>query len=62
MARIRTIPQAVKEIKQKDPGTYINVTLLRKLVKKGIIKTVRVDSAHALINLDELEAFLEGCK
>lgn len=60
MARIRTLPKAVKEIKEKDPNSYINVPLLRRLVKQGVIKTIQTGGKHALIDLDNLEDFLVG--
>lgn len=60
MVRIRTIPKAVKEIKEKDPGSYINATLLRRWLKDGTIKPVPGSYTYTLVNLDELEKFLEG--
>lgn len=60
MVRIRTIPKAVEEIKAQDPGTYINVPLLRKWVKKGIIPAVPTGGSHVLLDMDKLESFLAG--
>lgn len=60
MQRIRTIPQAVAEIKAKDPNTVITVTTLRKLIKRGLIKTIDMGTRYQYINLDALEAFLSG--
>lgn len=61
MARIRTIPKAIQEIKEKDPGSYITAERLRRWVKSGVIKPVPCCGHHILIDLDKLEAFLSGC-
>lgn len=58
MARIRTIPKAVAEIKAKDPDSYINTRLLRKWVRDGYIKPLEGSYTFQLINLDEVERFL----
>ena len=60
MARIRTIPKAVEEIKANDPGSYITVKRLRYWVKSGAIEPVPCCGHHVLIDLDRLEAFLSG--
>ncbi len=62
MVRVRTIPKAVKEIRAKDPGSYINERLLRRWIKDGIIKPINGSYTYTLINLDELERLLEGAK
>jgi hypothetical protein len=41
MPRMRTIPEAIREIKEHDPHSGISATLLRKLVKQGVLKTLR---------------------
>ena len=53
LPRMRTIPQAYKEIKAKDPNTSITVSVLRRLVKDGAIETVQVANKR-LLNLDLL--------
>ena len=60
MVRVRTIPKAVKEIKAKDPGSYINERLLRRWIKDGIIKPINGSYTYTLINLDELERLLRA--
>lgn len=57
MARIRTIPKAVEEMKQKDPNTYINITGLRRWVKAGKIKSFD-GGKSPLVDLDELESMV----
>nr|DAI49746.1 MAG TPA: Regulatory phage protein cox [Caudoviricetes sp.] len=59
MARIRTIPKAVAAIKENDPDTYITAALVRRWVRQGVIKTVGCNSGYQLIDLDQLERYLE---
>lgn len=61
MVRIRTLPKAVEEIRGHDPNSYINVPLLRKWVKQGLIAVVPTGSKQVLIDMDKLERFLAGC-
>lgn len=51
--RIRTIPNAYKEIKKIDPDTDFSMRALRKMVNSGEIPTVKI-SNKVLINLDLL--------
>lgn len=60
LPRIRTIPSAVREIKEKDPNSYINVPLLRKWVKSGIMPVVPCGGTHILLDMDKLERLLNG--
>jgi hypothetical protein len=59
MARIRTIPKAVEEMKQKDPNTCINITGLRRWVKAGRIRSFD-GGKSPLVDLDELERMVTG--
>ena len=54
MARIRTIPKAVEEIKAKDPGTSVSLTALRRWVKEGKIRYFD-GGKSPLVDLDEVE-------
>ena len=58
LPRIRTIPQAVEELKAQDPKSAINITCLRSLVKKGLIKRVDDGGRVAYINFDSLLEYL----
>ena len=59
MARIRTIPKAVEEIKEKDPGTSVSLTALRRWVKEGKIR--HFDGGKSpLVDLDEVERMVSG--
>ena len=51
--RMRTIPNAYKEIKKLDPDTAITLSGLRRMISNGIIPFIEVDSKK-LINLDLL--------
>ncbi len=53
LPRMRTIPQAFKEIKAIDPNTSITMSALRRLVKEGLVDTVQVANKR-LLNLDLL--------
>lgn len=59
MARIRTIPKAVEEIRAKDPGTCVNPTALRRWVKEGKVKSFN-GGKSPLVDLDEVERMVSG--
>lgn len=59
MARIRTIPQALKEIKEADPGTAITYNSLRRWVNSGTIPHVKAGNT-ALIDLDLVFEIIRG--
>lgn len=51
--KMRTIPQAYKELKAADPNSAISLKGLRKMVSNGDIPSVFVQSKN-LINVDLL--------
>ena len=51
--RMRTIPMALKEIKEIDPNTSLTLSALRRMVKTGEIPSINIKSKK-LINLDLL--------
>lgn len=51
--RMRTLPKAYQEIKKLDPDTDFSMRSLRKLIKSGIIPTVKIQN-KTLVNLDLL--------
>ncbi len=59
MARMRSLPKAAEELKEKDPGTDISYWILRRWVKERKIPSVQTGRNH-LIDMDKLEAFMEG--
>lgn len=59
MARLRTPPKAVQEIKRNDPDAHISPELVRRWIKQGKIKRIP-NGAHSLVDLDELERFISG--
>lgn len=59
MARIRTIPKAVEEIKAKDPGTCITLNALRQWVRQGLVPSAKAGK-NSLVDMDNLEAFLSN--
>lgn len=59
MVRIRTIEQAVAEIKEADPRTAITEFYIRKLLNSGEVPAKKSGGKY-LINMDVLEGFLEN--
>lgn len=59
MARIRTLPKAAEELKEKDPATVMTITRLRRLVKEGKIKSFDGGKCP-LVDLDEVERMVSG--
>lgn len=59
MARMRSLPEAYRELKTADPNTCLTLPALRRWAKEGTIKTVKVGRIP-LCNLDELENLLQG--
>lgn len=59
MPRIRTLPKAVEECKQKDPGSCITLNALRQWVRLGMISSRRAGKNY-LVDLDEVERFLSN--
>ena len=62
MRRIRTIPEAVREIQAADPNTYFTEWKLRLMIKRGIFApaTVSTGTRVVLIDMDKLEALMDG--
>ena len=58
--RLRTLPQAMEEIKKADPDTAMTMRALRRMVNTGEIPTVAVNSKK-LINLDLLFKHISCC-
>ena len=61
MPRMRTIPEAMKEIQTADPHTALTLTALRRAVKQGKIPFIEVCSKK-LLNMDDVYAFMTGSK
>lgn len=59
MKRMRTLQNAIKEIKAADPNTAITYNALRMWCHAGVIPFVMAGRT-ILIDLDQLEHFLSG--
>jgi len=59
MPRMRTITQAVQQIKQDDPASCISEWWLRQLVKSDKLKCHRAGNRY-LIDMDLLEEYLRN--
>lgn len=58
---MRTLPQAVEELKAADPDSAITVSLLRILVKRGEIPVVPIRNRQ-LVNMDIVLDYFNGTK
>lgn len=59
MARMRSLPKAVDELRERDPETCISLCVLRRWVKEGKVKSVKTGK-NFLVNMDNLEAYMAG--
>ena len=59
MARMRSLPKAVDELRERDPETCISLCVLRRWVKEGKVKSVKTGK-NFLVNMDTLERYMEG--
>lgn len=59
LPRMRTVKQAVNEIKQLDPDTAVSFYQVRRLVLSGVLPTVSAGNKR-LINLDTLIEYLQN--
>lgn len=59
LPKMRTLPQAVQEIRTADPDTAITVTALRRAVKSGRIPFVQVAS-KTLVNMASVYDYFTG--
>lgn len=57
--RVRTIKEAVKYFKEKDPNTALRETALRRIIKRGDIPVVWVGRKQ-LVSIESIEKFLSG--
>lgn len=54
MARMRTIPKAVAELKAEDPNTSVTLSRLRRWVKQGKVKSFDGGQKSTLVDLDDV--------
>ena len=59
--RLRTVPEAFRELKKEDPSTAFTMTALRRLVKTGKIPVVLIGNKR-LVDLDTLPEELMTAK
>ena len=57
--KMRTINQAIKEIKENDRDSALTERALRRLIKENKIVPIYVGN-RALIDMDKLYAYLSG--
>lgn len=59
LPRMRTVPEAMAEIKKADPETALTLRALRRMVKNGEIPVI-MNNTRCLINLDVLYEHLNN--
>ncbi|MBO5041005.1 MAG: DNA-binding protein [Clostridia bacterium] len=55
--RMRTIAEAIEELRRDDPHTSVTPHFLRQIIAKGELPSIRA-GRKILINLDTLSTFL----
>lgn len=60
LPRMRTIRQAIAEIKRSDPQTAFSERALRQAIADGFIPVVHVGERKRLVNMEAVEAYLHG--
>lgn len=56
-ARMRTLREALKELKAIDPNTSVTYNFIKQLCENKLVPHIRLNKKY-LINLDELLKFL----
>ena len=59
LPQMRTLPQAMTELKNTDPGTAVTLSALRRAVKQGRIPSVTVES-KTLVNMVAVYDYFSG--
>ena len=57
MTRMRTIAEAIQEVKKADPETAFTQTALRRMIKTGELPSIKAGAKY-LVNLDTLFHYL----
>lgn len=60
LPRMRTIRQAIAEIRRDDPQTAFSERALRQAIADGIIPVVYVGERKRLVNMAVVETYLRG--
>ncbi len=55
--RMRSCPEIICELKEIDPQTALTVSALRRLIKEGKLKSIKVGNRN-LVNFDQLLDYL----
>ena len=59
LPKMRTLPDAVREVQKEDPDTALTLSALRRAVKRGDLPCVKVNT-KSLVNMADLYAYLSG--
>lgn len=60
MKRIRTLTKAVEEIRKSDPESPISKWMIYAWIEQGLLPRVPTGTRTIYIDMDKLEAFLDG--
>lgn len=60
LPRMRTVRQAIAEIRRDDPQTAFSERALRQAIADGIIPVVYVGERKRLVNMAAVETYLRG--
>lgn len=58
LPRMRTLPEAAKELKAEDPNTCLTLPVLRRLVKEGVVPCV-YSGKRALVDMATLNEYFK---
>lgn len=59
MKRVRTITQAVNELRAQDPGTAITEHFIRRLIKEEELPCLK-SGTRILVYMDDLENYINN--
>ena len=57
LPRMRTLPEAAKELLREDPKTCLTLPVIRRMAKEGTIPCV-YSGKRALVDMSELKGYL----
>ena len=57
--KIRTIPEAVKELREQDPKSCVGYWTIRNLIDAGTLPAIKAGKKY-LVDLDRLETLFVG--
>ena len=59
MQRLRTLPEAINELKAQDPDTAFTLWALRRLIAEGEIPAIR-SGRKPLVSIESIEKYVNS--